>query len=130
MLDARRMLVLERVDALARIFLVDLNDATNLLGTAWDSPAQSPSLEQLDAAGLAATGITVLPKREIMPALDARNGEWPFKIEGLTVVDGKTLVIANDNDFGVGTFAGSECTLEDTGRASTIRVVQLDQPIK
>jgi len=130
MLDARRMLVLERVDALARIFVVDLDGATDILGTAWDSAAQSPSLEQLDDSALAASGIVVLPKREIMPALDSTGGEWPAKIEGLTVLDGRTIAIANDDDFGVGTFAGPECTLQDTGRASTIRVVRLDSPIK
>ena len=130
MLDARRMLVLERVDALARIFVVDVHHATNILGTVWDSAAQSPSLEQLSAAALEEAAVATLPKREIMPALDSSGGQWPAKIEGLTVLDGRTIAIANDNDFGVGTFAGSECTLQDTGRASTIRVIALDSPIK
>jgi Esterase-like activity of phytase len=130
MLDARRMLVLERVDALARIFVVDLQNATNILDTVWDSAAQSPSLEQLSAAALDAAGVATLPKHEIMPALDSTGGLWPAKIEGLTVLDGRTIAIANDNDFGVGTFGGPECTLQDTGRASAIRVVRLDSPIK
>jgi len=129
MLDQHRMLVLERVDALARIFLVDLRKATNILGTEWDSEAQSPSLEQLNETQLAAAGIAVLPKTSVGPALDSAAG-WPAKIEGLTVLDGKTIAIANDNDFGVGTFAGPECTLQDTGTPSVIRVIRLDHPIK
>jgi hypothetical protein len=129
MLDQHRMLVLERVDALARIFLVDVRKASNILGSEWDSAAQSPSLEQLTAEQLGAAGIAVLPKTSVGPALDSATG-WPVKIEGLTVLDGKSIAIANDNDFGVGTFAGSECTLQDTGTPSVIRVVRLDQPIK
>ena len=129
MLDARRMLVLERVDALGRVFLVDLRHGTDILGSVWDSAAQLPSLEQLTAAQLVEAGIAILPKTEIMPALDSRTG-WPAKIEGLTVLDGKTLAFANDNDFGVGTFAGPDCRLQDTNNPSTVTVVVLDDPIK
>ena len=52
MLDPWRMLVLERTDAVAKIYRVDLTKATNILGTAWDDVATSPSLEALDDAGL------------------------------------------------------------------------------
>jgi hypothetical protein len=46
--------------------------------------------------------------------------------------DGKTIAIANDNDFGVGTFTVDEagCQLVDSGRESEIIVVRLSKPLK
>ena len=130
MLDNRRMLVLERTDDIARVYLVDLHGATNILGTSWDQIATSPSLESLSSAGLAAAGIGVLPKTLVIE-LDSADG-FPKKIEGLAVIDGRTIAIANDNDFGVGTFnkSGGGCTLIDTGRRRTIEIIRLDKPIK
>ena len=92
--------------------------------------ATSPSLESLSSAGLAAAGIDVLPKTLVIE-LDSADG-FPKKIEGLAVVDGRTIAIANDNDFGVGSFnkSGGGCTLIDTGRRSTIEIIRLDKPIK
>lgn len=79
---------------------------------------------------LEAAGITPLPKEFIL-TLDSTQG-FPQKIEGLTVLDGKTIAIANDNDFGVGSFADptGACTLEDSGLKSQIIVLRLDQPLK
>jgi len=54
----------------------------------------------------------------------------------MTVLDGKTIAIANDNDFGVGSFTvtttinGEQCTLNDSGRESQILVIRLDKPLK
>jgi len=49
----------------------------------------------------------------------------------MTVLDGKTIAIANDNDFGVGSFTNdSQCTLIDSGRESQIIVIRLDKPLK
>ena len=130
MLDQRRMLVLERTDDIARVYLVDLKPATDILGTPWDLIATSPSLESLTPDALVAAGIQVLPKTLVVE-LDSADG-FPKKIEGLAVLDGRTLAIANDNDFGVGTFDKSNggCTLVDTGRPSTIEVIRLERPIK
>ena len=44
-LDQHRMLVLERTDAVAKIYRIDLRNATNILGTKWDLPATTPSSE-------------------------------------------------------------------------------------
>ena len=99
-LTADRLLVLERTDAVARVYAVDLHAATNLLGTRWDDPATVPSLEA--APDLAAAGVTALPKSLVLdlgglPAM-------PAKIEGIAVVDANTLAFANDNDFDLGGF--------------------------
>ena len=136
MLDQHRMLVLERTDFKAKVYSVDLRKATNILGTVWDDVGKAaPSLEQLIADGaLELAGITPLPK-EFVVTLDSTQG-FPQKIEGMTVLDGKTIAIANDNDFGVGSFeittttSGEQCTLEDSGRESQIIVIRLDKALK
>jgi hypothetical protein len=130
-LDEHRLLVLERTDFKAKIYRVDLRMATNILGTVWDDVSTAPSLEAVNAEGaLEAAGVTPLPK-EFVLTLDSTQG-FPQKIEGMTVLDGKTIAIANDNDFGVGSFADptGACTLVDSGLTSKIIVVGLDQPLK
>ena len=131
MLDEHRMLVLERTDFKAKIYRVDLRPATNILGTAWDDVTTSPSLETKNADGvLEASGVTPLPKQAVV-TLDSTQG-FPQKIEGITVLDGKTIAIANDNDFGVGAFEITEesCLLEDSGRESQVIILRLDQSLK
>ncbi|MEW5980045.1 MAG: esterase-like activity of phytase family protein [Acidobacteriota bacterium] len=130
MLDPHTMLVLERTDKVAKIYRVDLKKATNLLGTIWDDASTTPSLEALDEAGLAQNGIRELPKTLVLE-MDSAKG-FPEKIEGLAVLDGQTLAIANDNDFGVGTFLinENECTLVDSRIKSSIVVLRLENPIR
>jgi len=124
-LTADRLLVLERTDAVAKVYAVDLHAATNLLGTRWDDPATVPSLEA--APDLAAAGVTALPKSLVLdlgglPAM-------PAKIEGIAVVDANTLAFANDNDFDLGGFdsAGNN---QPGGVANEIVVVALDGALK
>jgi hypothetical protein len=131
MLDSRRMLVLERTDDVARIYLVDLNSATDILGSKWDQASTTPSLETLaDDTALTANGIVRLPKQLVLE-LDSADG-FPKKIEGMAVLDGKTIAIANDNDFGIGSFdmSGGGCQLIDTGNKSTVQIIRLDKPIR
>jgi hypothetical protein len=93
MLDQHRMLVLERTDFKAKVYSVDLRKATNILGTVWDDVSKTPSLETLNADGaLELNGITPLPK-EFVVTLDSTQG-FPQKIEGITVLDGKTIAVA------------------------------------
>ena len=129
-LDEHRMLVLERTDLRAKVYRVDLRKATSILGTVWDDVSKpAPSLEALNADGaLELNGITPLPKSFVV-TFDSTQG-FPQKIEGLTVLDGKTIAIANDNDFGVGSFSGASCLLDDSGRESQIIVIRLDKPLK
>lgn len=132
MLDEQRMLVLERTDFKAKIYRVDLRNATNILGSVWDDVNKpAPSLEALNADGaLETNGIQPLPK-EFVLTLDSTQG-FPQKIEGMTVLDGKTIAIVNDNDFGVGSFTVDVgiCTLNDSGLESRLMVIPLDEPLK
>ena len=137
MVGDKRMLVLERTDFKAKAFMVDLRQATNILGTKWDDPAQTPSLESLNADGaLESNGIQPLSKDpQPVVTLDStvplHGMAIPQKIEGLTVLDGKTIAVANDNDFGVGSFAVSpgSCLLQDSGRKSQLIVIRLERPL-
>ena len=123
MLDPWRMLVLERTDAVAKIYRVDLTKATNILGTAWDDVATTPSLEALDDAGLLAAGVNVLPK-ELIIDLSTIQGV-PGKIEGLTILDLNTIAISNDNDFDVGP---ATCGANvGTGQKNHILTIKLDK---
>lgn len=116
-----RLLLQERTDAVARLYTVDLRPATNLLGGVHDDPATTPSLE----ASLP-TDVTVAAKK---PAVDlAAIGGLPGKIEGVAVLDPRTIAIANDNDFGVGTF-GPDGRLVDSGITSRILTIRLPRPL-
>lgn len=53
----------------------------------------------------------------------------PGKIEGVALLDPKTLVIANDNDFGVGTF-DAEGRLASSGVASHAITIRLPKPLR
>jgi hypothetical protein len=96
-IDEATLLVLERTDQEARLYLVDLSGASDILGSAWDDPNTSPSLEELEDP--IAAGVTPLPKT-LMVTLDALP-QMPDKIEGVAVVDTETVAVINDNDFNV-----------------------------
>ncbi|TFU26335.1 esterase-like activity of phytase family protein [Thermus tengchongensis] len=95
--EGEKILLLERAEGGARIYLVDFSRATNLL----DHPkGDSP---ELDKAGTdyAALGIR-LPERRLLletwrhPAFDTD------KLEGVALLeDGRTLALADDNDFAI-----------------------------
>ena len=82
-LDETKLLVLERTDLVARIYLADLAGATNILDTGWDEPGTdaAPSLEaqkDLGAADVVPLAKTLLVYLESLP-------EMPDKIEGVAV---------------------------------------------
>jgi len=129
MIDDYLMLVLERTDKVAKIYRVDLSTGTNILNSKWDNAATSPTLEALDEAGLASNQVKPLAK-ELILTLDSAKG-WPEKIEGLTIVDMKTIAIANDNDFGIGDFeiTPASCTLKDSGLPNSLLIVRLNRAL-
>jgi hypothetical protein len=119
-LDDDKLLVLERTDVVAKVFLVELARATNILGT-WDcvgtgakvflgdvavpvcssATTGTKSIEQMVlAADLAGNGITPLVKTRLVAEIDARSG-LPEKIEGMAVLNRSQIAVANDNDFNV-----------------------------
>lgn len=125
-ISATELLVLERTDFVAKVYLVDLSAATDL-GT-WTSPSPDLNhLESLNADGaLELAGITPLPKTLVVD-LDSIDG-MPDKIESITMVNPSVLAVANDNDFGLTddpTWDADGRLASDTGAASRILYVTL-----
>ncbi|EFM10616.1 copper amine oxidase domain protein [Paenibacillus curdlanolyticus YK9] len=84
---------------LKRIYAINLSDATNILGKYDDEKAAGKTLEQMTVADLKTNDILPASKRTV---LDAVEFKFPYeKIEGLSLINGDTLAIVNDNDFGV-----------------------------
>ncbi|RJQ83416.1 esterase-like activity of phytase family protein [Pseudonocardiaceae bacterium YIM PH 21723] len=110
MIDRNTLLVDERTDNLAKLYKIDLSKATNVLGKV-DDPAAKPSLEQLDEKGLADKKITVTPKNLIVDLSKLKG--VPGKIEGVAVLNDRTIAVINDNDFGMTDGAGA---FDDKGR--------------
>jgi hypothetical protein len=64
----------------------------SILGTKWDEPTTSPSLEQT-------TDIKTLAQKLLLNT-DDMDG-FIKKIEGIAWLDGSRWIIVTDNDFGV-----------------------------
>ncbi len=124
-LDADTLLVLERTDAIAHIYRVELADATNIYGTAWDDAATAPSLEAL--ADPSEASVNVVPKTLIIN-LDTLEG-MPDKIEGMALVDMDTIAVINDNDFGFGDF-DAEGNFAHNDVKTQILIIDLAAPLQ
>jgi hypothetical protein len=93
-----RFLVLERTEGTTKLYEINLENASNILGSAFDHPDTRPTLEQENHLG--PYGIT--PVRKILrfdTARDARDA--PTKIEGMALLGDGALALINDNDFGI-----------------------------
>lgn len=93
-IDTDRLVVLERISKTTKFYLVDLQNAQNILGSPWDLAATAPSLEQNQAKG-----IRVLDKKLLLNTDDL--GGLMKKIEGLAWMGGDHWIMVNDNDFGI-----------------------------
>ncbi|WP_374311499.1 esterase-like activity of phytase family protein [Dongia sp.] len=91
-----KLVILERIAKTTKLHLVDLSAGTDILGTAWDDPKTSPSLEQAD---LAAAGVKPLTKTLWFDSSEHEG--MPAKVEGVAIIAPDTLVIINDDDFGI-----------------------------
>src|SRR6266850_458990 len=89
------LLILERTDLVAKLYSVDLSQATNVLGSKWNDAKTAPALEAL--ANPATAEVRVLPKSLVLD-LSSLAG-MPEKIEGIAVIDQSTIAVSNDNDF-------------------------------
>jgi Esterase-like activity of phytase len=97
-LTSTKLLILERTDFVAKLYLVDTANATNILGSKWNDPATTPTLESL--ADPSTEGVNILPK-ELLSNLDSLPN-MPDKIEGVSVINRNTIAVINDNDFDIG----------------------------
>jgi hypothetical protein len=114
------VLVEERTDNAARLQRVVLRSSANILGSKWDDVATTPSYEA------DATGVPVL-KKELFLDLNTVKGA-PKKIEGVALLPHDTLVVINDNDFGMtdGPAAfDAEGNLVDSGIETTLVTIRL-----
>jgi hypothetical protein len=131
-ISATSFLVDERTDTVAKVYRVDLSRATNILDSAWDTLAASPTastpaLETLPNP--ASQGITVLPKALVV---DLSPFGLPNKIEGISLVRNDVLAVANDNDFGmidIPTFDANRRLANDTMVKSKILYIELAAPV-
>lgn len=114
-LDGDRLLVLERISKTTKFYVVDLATGRNIAGSKWDAEVVSPSLEQLKVEGMAKKGVPALAKTLVLNT-DNRGG-MPKKIEGIGLVNAHTMMLINDNDFGI------------DGADTAVVVVKLSQPL-
>ncbi|MDF2118687.1 esterase-like activity of phytase family protein [Roseiarcaceae bacterium H3SJ34-1] len=93
-----RILVDERTEKTTKLFEITLNGATNILGSKWDEVATAPSLEQQnDLDPLSVTPVTKMLRFDTF-----RDGKGaPEKIEGMAILEDGSLLLINDNDFGI-----------------------------
>lgn len=93
-----RLLVLERTDGTTKLHEVTLEGATNILGSRWDDPLTSPSLEA--GNDLRALDLVAVPKTlRFDTSRDYRDA--PTKIEGVAFLGDGSMALINDNDFGI-----------------------------
>src|SRR5215475_10780476 len=125
-LNPTTLLILERTDLVAKLYSVDMSQATDILNSKWNDPKTSPSLESLD--DLAGMGLNALPKTLVVN-LNSLEG-IPEKIEGVALLDQHTIAISNDNDF------DSEESQYDAngnnigkGKKSQVLLIHLDKPL-
>lgn len=118
-----RLLVDERTDNVARVYSIDLTRAANLLGGPYDDPKTSPSLEE----GAGASDLR-LPAKSLVLEPNVLVPSLPGKIEGLAVLDPRTIALANDNDFGLGDF-GPDGRLVDSGVPNRLVVIRLPRAL-
>ncbi|YCI28377.1 esterase-like activity of phytase family protein [Erwinia sp. PK3-005] len=97
-LDNQRLLLIEQgadkdKNMRNRIYLVDLSQASDL------TPLDKQPPELNDEAALKSRGV-VLASKQLVVELRAL-GWHQEKVEGLALIDNKTLAVINDNDFGI-----------------------------
>ena len=103
-IDNHRLIVLERTDFKAKLFVVDLDQpVTDLLGSRWDDEATRPTLEQVNLASPGTDLAPIVPlSKTLIFDQDSDAPELPGKIEGVAVLNPATLMLINDNDFAIG----------------------------
>ncbi|MGH8991175.1 MAG: esterase-like activity of phytase family protein [Acidimicrobiia bacterium] len=129
-LSATQVLVLERTDFVAKVYLVDTSAATDL--GSWTSTGSNLNhLETLNGDGqLESNGVTPVVKSLVID-LETVTG-MPDKIESIAVVNPSVLAVANDNDFGLTdnpTWDAAGRLSSDTGVRTRILYVTLPESL-
>jgi Esterase-like activity of phytase len=125
-LNPTTLLVLERTDWVAKLYSVDVSQATNILNTKWNDPKTAPTFEGL--ADPATAEIRPLPKTLVLD-LSSLKG-MPEKIEGIAIIDRNTIAIANDNDFDSEEGkTDAEGNNVGKGKKSQIHIISLSKPL-
>ena len=107
-----RLLVLERASETTKLYLVDLSAEFALTAEHSDESTR-PTIEELSAAG--ELDLPILPKRLLLNT--DQHPQISADLEGMALLDPSTLLLVNDNDFGI----------EDVETAFWL--VRFDQPI-
>jgi len=89
------LLVLERGSASTKLYVVAL-DSARAIGAEHLDPMTRPTLEQASAAGEIRTALakTLILSTDDLPEIDA-------DLEGVAIVSPRTLLLVNDDDFGI-----------------------------
>jgi hypothetical protein len=106
--------VLERTEQTTKLHEVDLAGGTNIAGTKWDDPATRPTLEQTEVT---AAGIKPLPKKLRFDSAEVR--EMAGKTEGIALLGDGSLLLVNDDDFGIAGGRTQIVVVRGTGIART-----------
>jgi hypothetical protein len=96
MLEDGRLLVLERISKTAKLYRVTL-DPARALAPIWCDPATRPTIEQASADD-------PLPLAMLDKHLLFSTDEHPdigADLEGVAILDESTILLVNDNDFGI-----------------------------
>lgn len=97
--DAQRVLILLQAGPKVAVYLANLRGATNLLGGTWAKPETQPSLEAL--ADPVHSGIQPVQLQLLWQGPEEGFPKNLGKIEGMSLVDGKSLLLISDNDFAI-----------------------------
>jgi hypothetical protein len=122
-----QLLVDERTDEVTKLYVARIDQTSNILGGPFDDAGHTPPLEQADLA-------TTKPMTKTALAdLTGLIQGVPKKIEGVAVRDPNTLVVANDNDFGMVDggkafdVAGGQCSSEIPSRVVVLHLNPIRQ---
>jgi len=107
------------------VYKIDISGATPL--STEDYGGQT--LEQVGtAAGLAAFGVNVVPKVQVLDLLEAGWDRSHDKPEGLTIINDSTIAVVNDNDFGIASPA-ADGSIQITGKTTRLYIFGLPQKL-
>ncbi|MBA3526414.1 MAG: esterase-like activity of phytase family protein [Pseudomonadota bacterium] len=92
----RRLLILERASQTTKLYVVEL-DEDCVIPNEHAEEATRPTIEQMSAAG--ELRLPVLKKRPVLNTDD--HPQVSADLEGMALLDPATLLLVNDNDFGI-----------------------------